>query len=372
MTIKVYDVNAFNEPSTMIDSTDVQVLDVGFQAQKLMFSNPVAISDTFAISLEVNAAAPANPYYVTNTSANSDGNGERLSSAEYLGTWYNAFDDFAGWDMDILMSPIFTTDLTSLYTVGPTSVCPNDTITFLNVSSVNTDAMFNLYNGSSNPLYSWDFDDGTGPYTPFDTTYAYSAPGTYNTGLTVNYYGYSTNCFETSNVPVTVYDTAVAYFGADYLGATLFQMNDSSTNAMTYSWDFGDGSPVETTQNPQHTFLTFPAYVCLTVTDSNGCNSNTYCDTVVPTNINAVSNEVKKVTVFPIPANKHFYVNIPPGYYSGTLVVTDVVGKKLKSVPIDQQDKIKVLTDGMSSGIYFVSVDHLGERVFTQRIVVDK
>ncbi len=373
MTIKVYNVNAANEPSTLIDSADVQVMDVGFHAQALMFISPVSISDTFAIALELNAAFPANPYYVTNTSLNNDGNGEKLSSAEYLGVWYNAFDDFGGWDMDCLLSPIFTTDITSLYTVGPTTfMCPNDTLIFLNASTVNTDGMFNMYNSSTNPLYEWDFDDGTGIYTPYDTNYVYNAPGSYNTSLTVNYYGYTQNCFETSNVPITVFDTAISYFSwQSSPPSTVINFTDSSSNAMIYSWDFGDGSPLDSTQNPSHSFPLGSGTVCLTVTDSNGCNQNTYCDVVIISSVSDID-EPKQINIYPIPANKYFNVSIPSIYFGGDVVITNVVGEKIKAVAIENQEKIKVLTEGISSGIYFVSIDLLGERVYTKRIVIDK
>lgn len=328
MTIKVYDVNASLEPSTMIDSADVQVLDLGFVPQKLMFSSPVAVSDTFAVAIEVNATTPANPYYVTNTSANADGAGERLSSAEYLGVWYNAFDDFGGWDMDVMLEPIMNTDLTSIFTSSLPAACPNDTVNFLSASTVNTDAMFNLY-GGANSLYSWDFDDGTGPYNPYDTSYAWSAPGSYNVGLTVTYYGYTTNCFETSNFNVNVHDTAIANFGWTFGGVNLFDFYDSSSTAMTYLWDFGDGSPIDSTQNPSHTFSTLPAYVCLTVLDSNGCNSNTYCDSVFTTSVKETS-QVNRVNIYPIPAKKSFFVDVPSKYFNGEISISDVVGKTLK------------------------------------------
>ncbi len=372
MTIKVYDVNVDNEPSTMIDSADVQVMDVGFAAQPLMFSSPVSITDTFAVALELNAAFPANPYYVTNTSANADGNGERLSSAEFAGVWYNAFDDFAGWDMDAFLSPIFTTDITSLYTVLPASVCPNDTITFSNSSAVNTDAMFNL-SSSSNPLYQWNFDDGTGIYTPFDTVYAYSSPDSYNTSLTTTYYGYTQNCFETHNVSVAVHDTASANFGWMNAGGTTIQFSDSSLSAMSYSWDFGDAD-TSSMQQPSHSYAsTGMYYVCLTVTDSNGCNTNTFCDSVnvISTSIENIAS-INEISIYPIPAKKYFNVSVPNEYLGGEIVLTDVLGQKIKVVLVENIQEVKILTDEISSGIYFVSLDYLGERVYTRRIVIDK
>jgi PKD repeat protein len=47
---------------------------------------------------------------------------------------------------------------------------------------------------------------------------------------------------------------------------------------VTYSWDFGDGSPISTSANPTHTYAASGNYnVCLTI-NINGC-PGTYCQT---------------------------------------------------------------------------------------------
>ncbi|MEQ8625439.1 MAG: PKD domain-containing protein, partial [Vicingaceae bacterium] len=47
-----------------------------------------------------------------------------------------------------------------------------------------------------------------------------------------------------------------------------------SSGTITYSWDFDDGSPVSTTENPSHTFTLPGSYdVTLTATSSLGCDS---------------------------------------------------------------------------------------------------
>ena len=76
-------------------------------------------------------------------------------------------------------------------------------------------------------------------------------------------------------------------------------------------------------------------------------------------------------SIYPIPANKFFYVNVPNKYYGGEIVITDVVGKTSYKTPILTEQKTKVTTSNLSAGIYFVSIDFNGERVFSQRIVVD-
>lgn len=373
MTIKVYDIDGGNYPTTLIDSADVQVVDIGFLPQPLFFASPINVTDSFAVSIEINATFPSNPYYVTNTSANNDGNGEKLSCAKYLGVWYNAFDDFGGWDMDVMLEPIFTTNTTSTYTTDKDSICPNDTVVFTNSSTVIPDAMFNLYNTTSSPLYTWDFNDGTGTYNTFDTSYVFSAPGTYNTQLTASYYGYTANCMDVNSVPIIVHDTAMANFGFTHQGGGVYQFNDSSANGNVYAWDFGDGSPVDNSQNPSHTYSTPNNYtVCLTVTDSNGCNVDSMCQVItfaLSVDEQVVSNNV---VIYPIPANKYFYVDVPNKYYGGDIIVSDVVGKALQKKQIESNRKNTLTTESLASGIYFVSIEMQGERVYTQRIVVDK
>jgi hypothetical protein len=371
MTIKVYNIDANNDITTLIDSANVQIVDVGLAAQPLMFGSPVAVTDSFAVALEINPSFPANPYYVTNVSVNNDGNGEKLSSAEFAGAWYNAFDDFAGWDIDMMLEPIFTQNVSSSFTTDVDSICPNQKIVFTNTSNVNMDPMFNLI--GSNPLYTWDFDDGTGTFNVFDSSYAYTSPGSYDPQLETHYYGYTTNCIDSFQKAILIFDTAVASFTYAHLGGGVYQFTNTSTSAMTFSWDFGDGSPLDTAQAPSHTYTASNNYtVCLTVTDSNGCNVDSACQTITFTlGVENVSTP-QFVSIYPVPANKFFNVSVPTKYHGGTIVVTDVVGKTLKQVAIESQEEVRVFTENISSGIYFVSIDYFGDRVFTKRIVIDK
>jgi PKD repeat protein len=57
-----------------------------------------------------------------------------------------------------------------------------------------------------------------------------------------------------------------------------FNFTNTSTNGVTYSWDFGDGSN-STSASPSHTYNVGGTYtVCLTAT--NGCVSDQHCSTV--------------------------------------------------------------------------------------------
>lgn len=282
-------------PTTTIASDTVFVYDVGYAHQNLMFQSPVAVSDSFALVIEIDTLNPSNPYYITNDYG--DGNHEALSGLTAGSTWYNIYVAYAGaWDVDMILSPIIEVDITSSYTMDKDTIYPNDTIVFTNTSNHIVDSMFNLFYVNPDPLYTWNFDDGTGNFNPFDTSHVYTIPGDYDTYLKAHYYGYTQNCIDSSSQLVHV------NFALD-----------------------------------------------------------------VEENI-----EADAINIYPIPATKYFNVNVPNKYFGGNIIVTDVVGKTILRESIGNKSRVKVTTEGFVSGIYFVSVDYLGERVYAERIMIDK
>lgn len=140
------------------------------------------------------------------------------------------------------------------------SVCAHDT-TFFNSTSLGSPTTF-----------SWNFGDGNTDNTNNPTpSHVYVNGGSYNVTLTA---GYATGCTNTIVVPVTVYTRTVPSFTSNIpcLGfATTF--TDATTNApVSWQWDFGDGSPTGTTQNPSHTYTTPGTYpVTLVTQNAFGC-----------------------------------------------------------------------------------------------------
>ena len=369
IVISVRNINAGNVPTSIIASDTVFLYDVGYAEQQLMFTSPVTVTDSFAVVIEIDTLNPSNPFYITNDYG--DGLAEELSSLSYAGVWYNLYPTWSGtWDVDMIISPVFEQDFTSAFTVNSDSLCLGNLVTFSNTTIPNSNAMFNIAPNT----YSLNLGDLT-IISPFDTNYthSYTATGVYNTELTGTQYGYYSNCIDIVAQNVTILDTAIANFGFSYAGGGGFVFTDSSSYAATWSWNFGDASPINTQQNPTYTYSTPGDYeVCLTVQDLNGCNVNTFCDSVSYVVGVAEIEASTSINIFPIPAKKYFSVTVPSNYYNGEIVITDIVGKKLKVVPIENQEKVKILTTDIVSGVYFVSIDYGGERVFTKRIMIDK
>ncbi|MFL5752316.1 MAG: PKD domain-containing protein, partial [Bacteroidia bacterium] len=128
-------------------------------------------------------------------------------------------------------------------------------------------------NSSSSTGFTWLFGDGSSS-SQMNPSHTYNLSGTYNVGLIVfNICGKDTlyqQATITCTPPVAGFDTVI-------INSTV-SFADTSFNAVTHSWDFGDGN-YSTQLNPVHTYSNSGTYtVCLITT--NGCGSDTSCTTV--------------------------------------------------------------------------------------------
>jgi PKD repeat protein len=137
---------------------------------------------------------------------------------------------------------------------------------------------------------SWDFGDANrSSSTSATPQFTYSTPGTF-------YASYSAvdalGAAATSFVTVTVTDALTAVIAVSPDPATgsapfTVQFSDSGTvstaqNTLTYSWSFGDGSALNTTRAPSHTYATQGSFlVTLTVTDAYAQTASTSYTVIV-------------------------------------------------------------------------------------------
>ncbi|WP_440956233.1 PKD domain-containing protein [Methanosarcina sp. Mfa9] len=157
--------------------------------------------------------------------------------------------------------------------------------------------------------WSWDFNgDGLVDSKVQNPEYTYSAPGEYIVSLTAeNELGTSDTVTET----ITVYGVPVAHFTVNVTeGEVPFTVGfaDTSTNAVSWSWDFnGDGAVDSEIRNPKYTYTEPGEYiVSLTVANELGT-----IDTIAET-----------ITVYGVPVSD-FTANITEGEVPFTVLFTD-------------------------------------------------
>ena len=120
----------------------------------------------------------------------------------------------------------------------------------------------------------WDFGDGT-TSTDQDPSHVYTADGNYTVSLTVTD---ANGCVNTlTRIDYIQLEHPAANFISN-AGVTCppqtvtFQDLSIADTTITWSWDFGDGSPASTAQNPSHTYYGSDTFdVTLIVTNLFGC-----------------------------------------------------------------------------------------------------
>lgn len=157
---------------------------------------------------------------------------------------------------------------------------PASTFTLNNICQYD----FALFANSSTPPtmgsisnWSWNFGDGTSLNTnAWNPSHQYTNPGNYI--VTLITYSSNLGCPDTAKNTITVFPAPIANFGfVEVCESEVMDFVDLSTisggNTITgWSWNFGDGSPLSTLQNPNHMFVStgeFP--VTLVVTTNNNC-----------------------------------------------------------------------------------------------------
>ena len=130
-------------------------------------------------------------------------------------------------------------------------------------------------NASSNATsYAWDFGDGTGTSTDENPTYTYTEAGTYAVKLIAT----SNQGSNEITKEVTV-SAAVILPVADFTVETTdlaAAFTNASSNATSYTWDFGDGAGTSTDENSTYAYTEAGTYtVKLIATNDQGSNEIT-------------------------------------------------------------------------------------------------
>lgn len=132
-----------------------------------------------------------------------------------------------------------------------------------------SDLVATFTNTSSNATsYAWDFGDNTGTSTEVNPAYTYANAGTYSVQLTASNNGESSVITKEVTVNVAVATPIAGFtFSTTNLAATF---TNTSTNATSYAWDFGDSTGTSTEANPSYTYTQEGTYSVKLTASNNG------------------------------------------------------------------------------------------------------
>lgn len=156
----------------------------------------------------------------------------------------------------------------------------------------------------------------------------------------------------------------------------IIQFNNTSTNATSYLWDFGNGQ-TSTDANPSFTYPVQDANYTVTLIATQPCGNDTITQQVQVI-IGGVSEyaNVLGVTVFPNPAQDLANINFTmPATNNVSIEVYDLAGKMVSNQTFGKiaagQQNLQVNTTGLNAGLYFVRL-LAGNTVQTVRLAVTK
>lgn len=182
-----------------------------------------------------------------------------------------------------------TPQVTTVYSVTATNVCgisvmATGTITVHPVPQVDIPPLSiteceraiihftDTNSANSGSTYVWSFGDGT-TSTQVSPGHTYYQSGVYVVGVTITSpYGCISSASDLCTITIHPYPNA--NFTSDPLLKTSiinpnFNFYDQSSNAIKWSWDFGDGQ-TSALQNPSHTYAQVGVYLVKLITESSG------------------------------------------------------------------------------------------------------
>lgn len=197
------------------------------------------------------------------------------------------------------------------------------------------------YNWTSNPAGFTSTDPNPIVYPTVNTTYY----------LTVT----DGALQDTSSVNITILPEPQASFTYTVNSLSVYFTN-SSTNASTYYWTFGDGN-FSTMSNPSHTYLADGDYL-VTLVASNNCGSDTVQQTIHLETTGFEENELAQVRIYPNPTNDVLYIEFTKQVVSD-ITVFSIEGKEI----LKKSNNNKVCPLQISSlekGTYFIKISTNG------------
>ncbi|MBI1289172.1 MAG: HYR domain-containing protein [Flavobacteriales bacterium] len=281
---------SYNWPAvgqTNATATDLSAADYVYEiedANGCVFTDTLTVSEPDQIILVTSNDTTICPGTVASLSVEASGGG-----GTYLITWDNGQgfgNTYEPYVTNTSNIPVVAVDQNGceavpnsviVTTFSPVTANFESTVEDNCVSPATVDFTNTSINGSS---FSWTFGNADSS-TQFMPSSVYAAPGVYSVQLVATS---DDGCTDTVSLPLTIHELPVADFEIPYPDGCfpiVVGLYNHSTNASTYSWNFGDGDTSDEA-NPYHFFENAGAYtVTLVATNQFGCSDTLTVDTAV-------------------------------------------------------------------------------------------
>ncbi|MEL6864485.1 MAG: S8 family serine peptidase [Bacteroidota bacterium] len=151
--------------------------------------------------------------------------------------------------------------------------------------------------------------------------------------------------------------------------------SNTSTDASSYLWDFGDGA-TSTDENPSHIFAEPGTYnVSLVVKNSAGC-SDAFATTLEigesPVSTADLTGAFAGISVYPNPAQSHVFVDFDlEEAQQVTITLYDILGKEV--IRIDEQNRsreqLRIDLPEAASGLYYLQFK-IGNQSISKKLLI--
>lgn len=216
----VYNVDASNNPTTLISSGTITINDTAFNFRQIVFGTPATVTGNYAVVLTPTSTNGIVEFYVNDAAdlQSYDENLSRVKSTYYAtsgGAWVSVpvlTSGFTGgpYDFEMLIAPKVSYSINSGFTATPNPVCEGTVVNFTNTTTPTSIL--------SNRMYTWSAFRNYFQSIP-DSTFVYDIDG-------VSALVWATN-------PSFTYATAATYNPAIYtLGGLWASCTDSYTTAI--------------------------------------------------------------------------------------------------------------------------------------------
>ncbi|MBI9069312.1 MAG: PKD domain-containing protein [Salinivirgaceae bacterium] len=233
----------------------------------------------------------------------------------------------------------------------PLTICVGETVTF-------TDASTNTPTS-----WLWNFGDA-GTSDIQNPTHTYNTPGNYTVTLTAT--NASGSDSEIKTAYITVNNTPVVGFTIDATSAPTIDFTNTTVGADSYSWDLGDGSPLETTTDATHDYSANNTYTVI-LSATNGCGTETSEQTVTIVNVGIEGLDKDNIKIYPNPAETAINIQLPTENVEIQLVNMD--GKLLKTIQTKDAKQIEINVEDLAKGIYNLIITTQNKKQVVVKVV---